>query len=324
MRGWALTASLTEERATEKGMPTSTARLRLTVDVEIPRTWQVPLAYKLQERGERPFMGGIGQLTPSGSPTVELPSELLPRISRLNLQFDEVVLDFVKRFGPLGAWRHFFRLMETSTFGSPPAFPLAPLIDVRAQHAMLGTDPHGEFLDEFRVAAGGLQVLFATILELEKPAFRLQRLTSRWSKFAPWNRVPDTREEAWRFVVEAINTGLQSLTMALWYVRGGQPTDGWGGPAFRAGPPFMLHPAIPESLYGLCILELVDHLLAQDRPYRVCANETCGKLFSIQEGQSTSGRHRTEKLRYHTRQCKDAQEQREWRRRQTARRREKP
>jgi hypothetical protein len=301
-------------------MPTSTARLRLTVDVETPRTREVPLAYKLQERGERPFMGGVGQLTPSGRPTFELPNELLPRISRLNLQFDEVILDFVKRFGPLGAWPHAFRMMETSTFGSPPVFPLAPLIDVRAQHAMLGTDPHGEFLDEFRVAAGGLDVLFATALELEKAAFRPQRLTSRWSKFAPWKRVPESREEAWRFVVEAIDTGLQSVTMALWYVRGAEPTDGWE-PGFRAGPPFVLHPAIPESLYGLCILELVDHLLAQDRPYRICANETCGELFSVQEGHSTSGKHRTEKVKYHTRKCKDAQEQREWRRREAAKRR---
>lgn len=81
-----------------------------------------------------------------------------------------------------------------------------------------------------------------------------------------------------------------------------------GSRGFRAGPPFMLHPAIPESLYGVCILELVDHLLAQDRPYRICANETCGELFSVQEGHPTSGRHRTEKVKYHTRNCKDAQE----------------
>jgi hypothetical protein len=185
---------------------------------------------------------------------------------------------------------------------------------------MLGNDQHGEFLDEFRVAAGGLQVLLAAIVELECPRFSPARLANRWSRFAPWRQVPPTKEHAWRFLVDAINAGLQSVSMVLWYIRGGQPTDGWD-PGLRAGPPFMLHPATPDSLYGISILELVDHLLVRSRPYRICANEPCGKLFSMQEGHSPSGRHRTDKVKYHTSACKDAQEQREWRRRQVAKRR---
>lgn len=100
----------------------------------------------------------------------------------------------------------------------------------------------------------------------------------------------------------------------------GELTDGWDR-EFHAGPPFMLHPAHPESLYGACIIELVDHVLAADRPYRICANETCGRLFSMQEGRSTSGGHRTERVKYHSTACKATQESREYRRRQADRRR---
>lgn len=68
------------------------------------------------------------------------------------------------------------------------------------------------------------------------------------------------------------------------------------------------------------MLELADHVLADD-PYRICANETCGRLFSVQEGRSRYGGHRTDNLKYHTPACKDAQAAREYRRRKAAERR---
>jgi hypothetical protein len=83
----------------------------------------------------------------------------------------------------------------------------------------------------------------------------------------------------------------------------------------------VLHPAVPETLYGLCIIELVDHVLDSGRPYRICANETYRHLFPVQEGRSKFGGHRTDTLRYHTPACKAAQESREYRRRQAAKRR---
>jgi hypothetical protein len=107
--------------------------------------------------------------------------------------------------------------------------------------------------------------------------------------------------------------------MALWWMRDGEPTDGWSR-SFEPGPPFLVHPATPSSLYGVCILELADHLTAEN-PYRVCANETCGRLFSVQEGGSRYGGHRTDNLRFHTPACKAAQATREYRRREAAKRR---
>ena len=120
--------------------------------------------------------------------------------------------------------------------------------------------------------------------------------------------------------MDAINEGLRSSPFTLSYIRDGQPADVWE-PGFHAGPPFVLHPASPETLYGVCILELVDHVLDADSPYRICANETCRRLFSVQEGRSKFGGHRTDTLRYHTPACKAAQESREYRRRQAAKRR---
>ena len=153
---------------------------------------------------------------------------------------------------------------------------------------MWGSDRSGEFLDEFRVAAGGLVSLLETVLELEGKRFSVTRLAKRWSPYAPWTP-PRNKGEAWWLLVQSINAGLHSTPLTLSWVREGKrrhrsqeliPALGhWG-------PPFILHQASSDCLYGVCILELVDHLLATDRPYRICANEACGQLFSVQEGRS--------------------------------------
>ena len=85
---------------------------------------------------------------------------------------------------------------------------------------------------------------------------------------------------------------------------------------------YIVHPAPPDSLYGVRILEVIEHITS-DRPYRICTNETCGRLFSVQEGRSRYGGHRTENVKFHTPACKAAQAAREYRRRQAEKRKEK-
>lgn len=304
----------------------STARLRLTAKVPRPQEWELPLSYKeIEERGGRPFIGGPISLTPDGHPRVRLPLELLPVLADLDLDSDETVVGFIRRFGPLGAWPDGFLLMkEIATFTNPSRLKLRPLVRDREEHAMWGSDRSGEFLDEFRVAAGGLTSLLETVLELEgeldgRRRLSVARLKNRWSPYAPW-MPPRSKAEAWWLLVEASNNGLRSAPLTLFPVRDGEVTD-WLTRGVRPGPPLVLHQASPENLYGVCILELVDHMLATDRPYRICASETCGRLFSIQEGRSRFGGHRTDTLRYHTPACKAAQESREYRRRQATKKR---
>ena len=72
-------------------------------------------------------------------------------------------------------------------------------------------------------------------------------------------------------------------------------------------------PGKGRSLYGLCCLELFNHVLQQTR-YRHCANETCGRVYALDQW-STHRRARRDRI-YCSRTCCNAQSKREARRRQ--------
>lgn len=71
--------------------------------------------------------------------------------------------------------------------------------------------------------------------------------------------------------------------------------------------------------YSAGALQLLNDL-ADDVPYRRCASETCGRVFTRQRGRSEYGQHRQAGVRFCSRSCARAQGERERRRR--ARRRE--
>jgi hypothetical protein len=126
-----------------------------------------------------------------------------------------------------------------------------------------------------------------------------------------------TKREAWRHLVVAVNAALASSTLSLGWVRDGEiVSDAKRG--FVPGPPVAPVVTSPPTIYAVCGLELADHMLAGHH-YRVCANESCGRLFSIQEGRSRYGGHRTDTVKFHTQSCKAAQSAREYRRRKAAR-----
>jgi len=84
--------------------------------------------------------------------------------------------------------------------------------------------------------------------------------------------------------------------------------------------PVSLAVALRPVLYALCVLEILNSVLA-DRPYRPCANERCRRTFSIQERpQSRRGPHRTDLVRFCSPACAQAQAARDYRRRERQKR----
>jgi hypothetical protein len=315
-------------------MPSLSApHLRLTVErLPRPTDWEQVLDLELQEKGGFPFMGGRSRSDYSHS----LPLELLPVLARVDLGSEESILAFAQSIGVLGAWRDLFRVMDLTSaqMGGPSGvgrrapfdveaylertgIDIAKLIRARERHAGWGSDPNGEFVDEFRVGAGGLLGLLAIQRELEAKSFSARRLARSWPRYCPW-RTPEDKAWAWGDLIDLTNTALASASLSLAWVRaGGIVAANQRG--FRPGPPVAPVVSTPESLYGACALELADHILAGYH-YRICANETCGRLFSVQEGRSRYGGHRTDNLKFHSPACKDAQAAREYRRRKAAER----
>lgn len=78
-----------------------------------------------------------------------------------------------------------------------------------------------------------------------------------------------------------------------------------------------INPEAPEELatiYGACCLQLYNHI-AEGAQFKRCANESCRQIFVRQRGRAHSGQHRTEGVKFCTRECARAQAQRELRRR---------
>jgi hypothetical protein len=73
----------------------------------------------------------------------------------------------------------------------------------------------------------------------------------------------------------------------------------------------------PVRLFEACAFELYNHIAAQAE-YKICANESCRRLFVNQERLSSTNRKSRWDAKYHTRACANAQAQRAWRRRAAA------
>ncbi|WP_433080072.1 hypothetical protein ACQP1P_41945 [Dactylosporangium sp. CA-052675] len=71
------------------------------------------------------------------------------------------------------------------------------------------------------------------------------------------------------------------------------------------------------SVYAVSFLQMYNHI-CESAVVRTCANEACRRNFVRQRGRAQYGQHRTEGVKYCTRNCARAQAQRELRRRRRA------
>jgi len=78
--------------------------------------------------------------------------------------------------------------------------------------------------------------------------------------------------------------------------------------------PYVFGRDVHVNVYQAACLQLTNDI-AERVPYRRCANETCGKLFTRQRDRSESDRHRMKGVRYCSIACARAQAQRAVRRR---------
>lgn len=71
-------------------------------------------------------------------------------------------------------------------------------------------------------------------------------------------------------------------------------------------------PSVVGEIPGLVGVEQIDHIAI---PAKRCANETCGRWFTLQEGRAEKGQHKKVGVMYCTSKCARAQAQRDYRRR---------
>ncbi|SRR6266545_380732 len=281
-----------------------------------PRFWVRRTEYAIEERGGHPFLAA----TDTRPVQVKLPLEVLPRVAELDLDSLDAILAFVGEYGPLKAWPERFAQMALGEkSGMPSSDAVRQLVGRRKRSALKDDSDrlYGEFVDEFRVGAAGLQALLLVTQELEADRFSYGRLARAWPASCPWsNRTLSTRGAGWAILLTLINEGLASTRLTVSVLTAGRRVDSVKTLGQMADEGLSLQVSGPFSLYGACLLELAQHLL-EGREYRNCANESCGRLFSMQEGRSSRGRHRTDAM-YCSRTCALAQAQREHRRRQAS------
>jgi hypothetical protein len=123
-----------------------------------------------------------------------------------------------------------------------------------------------------------------------------KKLPTQWETGTFGVPKPKSKEQALNTLIEGVNDTVGDLRTRL--IRPGE-TIGYAVSPFRGA-----------------MIQLFNHV-AQDIPYRRCANETCRRRFVHQvEGASEYGQYRSDGVMYCSNRCARAQAQREYRKRQ--------
>jgi hypothetical protein len=244
--------------------------------------------------------------------------EIYLELIDLDLEDEEAIFRFVRRFGALGVAHEHFAL-----FRSLPGFAAAILPTLAAAwpaerfNQTVGDylERRGdglntnlvETLEEFRFGARVLRDLAtaARISQLDEPPVAVRwesipegPMKEKRADLAEYGIEFDTQEEAVEiFLRQVLTDGLRPFHPRVVYV------DAEARDEFNAAP-----------LYAVCCLELFNHMV-EAAQVRVCANESCGRPFVRQRGRAEHGQHRVRGVKYCSSHCARAQAQRVYRRR---------
>jgi hypothetical protein len=285
--------------------------------------------------GKRLVPGGVRRWR-GGEPHPGL-GELYLEVGALDLSDEAQVVDFVERvdclgvFSPewVGEWDgNYFGLRDATGFDEE----VERLQRSRAAAArgVAGTPPpalrrdgveHGEWLsgstETYEEFCWGATLIRDLTTAWRVASEQLSPASASWSSplwvsavegIDMWAR--RDRDGAARFLNEGMRSALTPFSPRVYYVLPDDEHD-------HAGPHGRMSDDIP--LYAMLCLELFNHVCEQ-AAYRLCANETCGRLYVRQRGRARHGQYRTKGVKYCSADCARAQAQRVYRRRQRAKR----
>jgi hypothetical protein len=256
------------------------------------------------DRGDADEVSGIG--------------EIYLELANLDLDDEQAILRFVRRFGVLGiAHEHFalFRSLPGLASAVLPALAAAWPTErfnqtVEEYLERRGDGPNTtlvETLEEFRFGARVLRdlVTAARISQLDEPPVAVswesvpeQAMREKRADLADYGIELDARGESVDiFLRQVLTDGLRPFQPRLIYA-GQEAAD-----ELREAP-----------LYAICCLELFNHVV-ENAQVRICANETCRRPFVRQRGRAEQGQHRRRGVKFCSNHCARAQAQREHRRR---------
>ena len=247
---------------------------------------------------------------------VKLPDELVLReLMALRLDDEPGLLAFVSQYGRLGKrgyrqFSHIGRLPEgltelqrTAAFG---AFLLYDSIgggewltpqDFYSHDAMLG-ELDTQHVMEFWVHATMLRDAVRLWL-FSTGAMELGQVQEAWESIS---RCPESEDEAVTSLAEIVTEGVSVVTAKV-EVHDTETEKSLLVWASRVWP--ILYPALSAQLFNL---------IAESAVPLTCANETCHKYFVRQRDRSKFGQYRTRGVLYCSKNCAQAQTQREIRR----------
>lgn len=208
--------------------------------------------------------------------------EIYLELLHVDLEDLKEILDFANRFGVLD-------LREAAHAAVLSEPQLQELVDRE-----LGPPTGAETLHEFRLATRHLRELTYAWLFISigrKPL-------GEWVLLRRALGVPAEREvtlrEVERFLAQGISAGTAPFHPRITTREAKEPDQ----------------PRAP--LYSTCCLELYNHIVEHAR-YQRCRNDACQRLFVRQKGRAEKGQHRSEGLKYCSKQCARVQAQRDYR-----------